>query len=628
MIFLGVVAVAARSRGASLAAVYGATVAIYGYALVVTFMALLGIPWQVVNLLLALAAVIAIAAPAVRGHVLSGLRDVGHTVRRSWGAVTIMGVIVLIHVSVAVIKPEISVDGQLYHGSALVNLIQQGSLWGWSVTNEFVYYTDLTMAGGVNLATFTGQARFDDALQIPHLVLLLLVVQWALRARFASAFTRTSLAALIATAPVIWLQPRILYVDLAYGAAIAAIILILALVRTLTVRDLLVLGVLVGSVFATKPTGILTGILLGVAVIVVAVIRRRGTPLRTTVGAIAIGFGPTLLMAASFYVRNLVQFNNPVYPVELKVGPLTFPGIIDFGVFSAAEKGSGGLFDPLRLISYFGSLGDGMINGITNLDYDPRSGGYGFVPLAVLIIAAVVIASQIIARRASGPVPRTWPAQLVIAAIALPIVAVQPMSYDARYLIGSTVALLVAVLLTAVGHLPRPIELLAGIAALTFAFGQVIWSERTLVSGAGTALELRELSPEWQAATPGNPWGDSYRTGWIPDTECVTIALQTSGGLTRSGMAEGSYFATFPYALYGDQLCNDVMPVTLNGRDADSPANAAAIQRADFAVLYSSDVDEWLEAYPARAECLRPLDEIDADETYTEQTTVLVDTCR
>lgn len=627
-IFVGVLALTSRARGVALAAVYGGTAAVYGYALVVSFTSLLGLPWQVTNVLGALALSIAALVPSVREELVSGLLEALGAIRRSWGPVVIISVVVLAHASVAVIKPEFSVDGQLYHGTVLAELLQNGSLWGWHATNEFVYYTDLTMAGGVNLATFTGEARFDDALQIPHLVVLILLVQWALRTRFASTFTRVSLAVLIASAPVIWLQPRVMYVDLAYGTAVAAVVLLLALRRTLRIPDLVVLGILVGAVFATKPTGILTGVLLGVAVIVVAVVRRRSTPTRATIGALAAGLLPALLLATAFYVRNLVQFGNPVFPVALKVGPLTLPGIIDFGVFSAAEEGSGGILDPARILSYLGSLGYGMVHGVTKLDYDPRTGGFGYVPLVVLVIAVALVVIQFVARRrGSGAASRTWPSQVAIVAVALPIVAVQPMAYDARYLIGPTVALLVAVLLTSVSRLPRPIELVAGVLALSFAFVQVLWTERTLLGGAGSALELRTLGPEWQAPAPGNPWGESTRTDWLPADECVTIAVQTSGGLTASGMSEGSYLATFPYALYGDELCNRVLPITLRDRDADDPLNRSALLAADYLVIYRDDADEWIDALGDAGDCLREVDRIPADTVYTEPVAVLEDAC-
>lgn len=613
----------ARRRSASFAVLVAGVVAVYGYALVVAFCALIGLPWQVVNLLLLLALLI-IAASPVRGAVLAGLAAILPAARRARGALTVVGVVVLLQASIAVVKPELSIDGQLYHGPALVNILQNGTLWGWSAANEYMYYTDLTMAGGVNLATFTGVATFDDALQLPHLLLFIALVNWALGSRLSSPLARTAIGVLLASSTVIWVQPRILYVDLAYGVAVAAVILISVLAPRLAALELAVLGILLGAIFATKPTGILTGILLIVAVVVITLLRRRDDPVRVRVGALALGLLPPLALATSFYVRNLVAFGNPVYPVKATFGPLVLPGIIDLSVFASGDRGTG-LVDPGRIVTYAASLGSGVLHGVTKLDYDPRGGGYGFVPLALALIALALLVVQLIPRNRGGVRP-VWGAQLTIVALGLVILTIQPATYDTRYVIGPTAVFVVAGFLTAVGRIPHPAQLVVGVVALVLATGQIAWNEKTVYPGVSTVLQLRSLPPGQQATTPGNPWGTADSMSWLPDDECVTIAVQTAGGITAVGMSEGSEFAALPYALYGDRLCNEVDVIQLRDRDADSPENESAVQRADFLVVYRDDIDTWIDAYPRLEECGAVVDEIRGTEMFPKRLSVIA-TC-
>lgn len=616
--------------GLSRSLVHGGVIAVFGYALVINLLLLVAVPWQVANVLLALSVGCLFLIRTVRKALRAGSEPVRTALRSSRGAVAIVLAMILFQVFVTAIEPELSIDGQLYHGPVLANIVQSGTLWGWAVPNQYVYYTDLTMTGGVNLATFTGDARFDDALQIPHLVLLVFIINWALSARMRSAFARVSLAALIVSAPVIWLQPRILYVDVAYGAAVAGAIFFVVLVREYRRVDILVAGVLLSAVFATKPTGILTGLVLFAALVVAVILRRRGlSTRRLTARDLVIGLGVPLAMGTAAYVRNFVQFGNPVYPVQANFGPISLPGILDLSVFASGERGNG-LIDPSRWVTYARNIGWGMTHGVTKLDYDPREGGFGYVPLLVLVIAIVLIVLQLQARRRASIAGLTfgdWKPQAAVIAIAAVILVVQPSTFDARYVIGPTVVLLTAALMTSVARLPSIVGIVAGVVAVGLAFSQVVWTERTMFPGLNVVAYLTGAPASAQPITPGNPWGESTRTAWMPtdDDGCITIAVQTAGGVTSSGMSESSYLGTFTYGLYGQQLCNRVYPIALGANGKPSQADGASA--ADFLVLYSADVVKWERALPDLADCLTLVYTIDGDDNYTEDETVLRNTC-
>jgi len=620
-----------RTRSLSRAAVDGAIVAVPGFALIVALFALFSVPWQLVDVILAVAIASGFVSRRLRILVAHGLLRVRRGARGALAAIVVIASSAIFQLVVAVLKPEMSIDGQLYHGPTLAEIVGTGSLWNWRVPNQYMYYTDVSMAGGANLAAFSGRAIFDDALQVPDMVLLVLVCNWALSRRFSSPLLRVSMATLIIAAPVIWLQARILYVDLAYGAVVAGAILFVVLVSRFSRFDLVISGILIGAVFATKPTGILTGVLLVGTMVITVIVRRRKTVRRTVVDLV-VGIGIPVMLSMSFYLRNLISFGNPVYPVTVSLGPIRLPGILDLSVFTSGDRGNG-LADPSRLLSYVHSLVTGMLHGVTKLDYDPRAGGYGYVTDLVIGIAVGLIAAQLLGRlgnRSSSPFgPSTWRAQLGLLGLAAAVIVIQPSSFDSRYVIGPTVVLFVAILMTSVGPLPHGVQVVAAILALVSAAGQTWWTERHMYPGLGVISYLSAAPGEAQPLTPGNPWRANPDVAWMADQpqSCLTIALQTRGGVTPSGMSERSLLGTFPYGLYGPDLCNKLFPVTLPSSGRPSAAAIRDVRNAEFVVLYSADVDRWKQAAPELVGCLHLLVMVPASAGYPVAERIYSNTC-
>lgn len=633
-LFASIYLLASPRRGRSVALLYAAMVAVNGYGLVLLGAMLLGLPWQSANLLLAAAGAVALVAlaPRLRRPWSAALP----LLRRHWGAIAIATAILLVHVVAATLAPELSIDGQLYHGPALAQLVQQGTIWGWETPNQYIYYTDLTMVGGINLATFTGPAVFDNGLQIPHLVILMLAINAALRLRFAASWVRLALTALLICAPVVWIQPRILYVDVAYAAAIVALVVMIAAIPHTRTLDLVVAATAAAAIVAIKPTGLLTGALLILAFFVVTVRRARAAGIRpgAAIGRLLLVFAPAGVLAAGFYLRNFVVFGNPVYPVRTKFGPVELPGIIDLSVFASGERGSG-LVDPFRWFSYAANIADGAVRGVLKVDYDPRSGGFGHMPLVVLILAAALIVAQTVLARRRPPAaaeatrPSTWRPQAWMAGAALVILLVQPATFDSRYVIGPTLLLGMALLVTSVTPArARIVEVVAASLALAFVVGQVVWTERAVFPGLSDIRALRSLPEVYQPITPGGVWGRGEAIAWLPDDECYDIALQTSGGVSAEGMRESTVLSTLPYALYGPSLCNDVQPMQIenygrNGFRMDDP-----IPVADFLLLYSEDMERWRLLAPDAAECWSRVQEVPGTDAFPTDVVVLRNDCR
>lgn len=627
---------AAPRRGRSIAALYAAVAAVDGYALVLLGGMTVGLRWQAANLVLLVAcALVVIRSRSLRSALRRSPRAVLAVAKSQWVPFVLVGAAFLLQASAVLLSPELSVDGQLYHGPALAQMVQTGWVWGWDAPNPYMFYTDLAMVSGLNLATFAGDTWFDNGVQLPHLLVLVLAVQAALRSRFRRAGVRATFALLIVAAPVIWLQGRVLYVDVAFGAAVATLAFLIVESRRPAVGDLLIAGVAGAAVLSIKPNGILTAGLLLVIYAVVAIQRRSSGP-RLVEARVAVTTLATMavpcLFALGFYVRNLVSFSNPVFPVTTSIGPVRLPGAIDLSVFASGERGSG-FVDPGRLVSFGENLAHGAAAGVTKLDYDPRSGGFGHVPLMILALVASILLAQLLWIRFTHTRPRPWGQwpwrkQVALVCVAAALLLVQPATFDSRYVIGPFVILSVALLLSAVTPVPpRVIDTVAAALALVLVVGQVAWTESNMYPGFADLAELPSLSAQWQPATPGNIWGESADMAWLApdDGDCVTIVVETLGGVQAEGLVERSKFGTLPYALYGEGLCNRVLPVELAEFEA-SALEENPLGGADYLLLYQEHLARW-EAIASPGSCWLDVGAVSASEAYPQGVTVIQNTC-
>ncbi|WP_157549714.1 hypothetical protein [Microbacterium sp. Leaf288] len=628
-VFIVVYLLIAPSRGRSLALLFAAVAGVYGYGLVLAGLAAIGLPWQITNLVCAVVLVIIASTPRVRRQLVRSSGGLGRWTSAAWPSAAIIAALVAIQVLAVVITPELSIDGQLYHGPILAQLLQTGTLWGWHSPNQYMFYTDLTMMGGVNLAAFTGATVFDNGIQLPHLVILLLALNVMLARRFSRPWVRVAFGALIVSAPVIWLQPRILYVDVAYGAAVAALMIVILVVKRVGAPEMILAGTIAAAILATKPAGILTSALLLVVWLATAFLRRRGAGgWWAALWPVIVGAATPMVLGLAFYARNLVSFGNPVYPVKASFGPLHFNGVVDFSIFVSGDRGSG-LVDPGRLITYLGSIATGMLHGVAKPDYDPRAGGFGYVPLAVILLTAAVLVAQLVLfllRRRDDRAAWPWRLQLGAVGLVAATLMIQPSAYDARYVVGPTVVLLGAVVLSSFLAV-RVVDVVAAVCALVIASVQIAWTEANAYPGLHVAKDLRTLGESAQPSTPGNPWGAGSGSSWLPQDGCSTIAIETLGGVKEWGNAEQTMLSALPYSLYGDRLCNLVVPMELAALEAGT-ATVDPVRSADFLVLYAGTEDQWRERYPEQAACWEQLQTVPSSGMFPTASSVFVNACR
>jgi hypothetical protein len=535
---------------------------------------------------------------------------------------------------IALLKPEVSIDGQLYHGPILGELISSNSIWGWIPLNQYVYYTDLTSVGGINLATFTGSTYFDDALQIPFLALLFLSINYVLSPRLRSPFLRFSIAFLISSAPVIWLQPRILYVDLAYAVAIVIPVFVITRRKKLDNYDLLIAIISIAGVLATKPSGLAAGLFLFSILFFRYIF---GSDQRLFSKRIMYFFCisiPVMVAGSLIYVRNLISFGNPIYPIKFSSSVINLPGIIDFNVFASGSRGTG-VADLSRINDYFGSMFLGVFRGIQKFDYDPRDGGFGYIPLAVVAIVCLfqilqLSVSVFTGKKLRNPFTLT---SVYMALIALVLTAIQPSSFDSRYVIAPTVILLCSIALINFEIETHKIHTIVASFAVFLAVLQIIWTEVNMYPGINSIRELKHLSSEWQPVTPGNLWGDSSKMSWLENAKnnCSSISVEYSGGLTENGMNEPSFLGVFSYGLYGKYLCNRVIPrIYAQNKPIENDQlqkRYSLIENDDFFILYTSHMAEWKSKLNNFDNCWETVQEIKGTDDYLEALTVLKNKC-
>ncbi len=161
-----------------------------------------------------------------------------------------------------------------------------------------------------------GHDRYLDLAQAPFAIAACAGAA-SLARRVGAAATRSiGYAVAYLAVPVVALQIPTGYVDLIY-----ACFLILAAVFAsgeLDARRAVLFGLSAGLLLATKPTAPPTVVLLLLAFAVRCLRRRRLPLLLVAAGLVACG--------SWSYVRNLIEFGNPLWPITISVGPLHFQG--------------------------------------------------------------------------------------------------------------------------------------------------------------------------------------------------------------------------------------------------------------------------------------------------------------
>jgi hypothetical protein len=567
-------------------------------ALLATWMLLFGMPIEVGRL----AAILSLGALAAR---LAANRDKGEgratvpAVR--WTLAIPFALVFGVQIVGASLKPESSIDGLLYHGPTLANIMSTGSLFGWSSANQYVFYTDLQMVTTALWLDLTEIVWMEDAVQAPFVPLAALAVYVLSSQTSRYQLTRAWLSSASVVAPVIWAQARVLYVDVAAGALLASGVALLVVGwRTRESSVAVVAALAFGGAMATKPSAVFAGAVcfgLGILLLMWA----RSARLYIAYGLAAV------LAAAPFFLRNLVSFGNPFFPVATEVGPLRFEGIIDSSLFYGAGGQPVGVFSLGRIAYFAQNLWVGMLQGSPRWLYDPREGGFGRTPLffaAVLAVFVVVVLLMNLARRGAWDRSRfRIPdlGSLVVLLSAVGITFFTPNVSDSRYVIASYL-LLCGFGFSLFSILPQFSVVDLGFCLIIAAvvLGGIYRSEANMRFGVWESVQLKREELTYNTGIEGAAlsYGNSF--AWLRDTDCPRILAQTSGGLTPSGMPQEGLLTTYQYGLWGNNLCNGVTFVPISDPVAapsiiGSAETLQQITGVDFIVANDRDTELWVE---------------------------------
>ncbi len=295
------------------------------------------------------------------------------------------------------IKPMWEIDGLLYHGPSIANLLQHGSLFGWDSPTPWIFYPNLAAVGGAAMAVVTRSLSFLDATQAPFLVIIGMVT-WAWAGRGRPKPLVGAIAAMAVLAPAAFVQGRALYVDVVYCAALITGIWLVGLWISRRSRAYLALGMLfMGSAAAVKPAGVLITIGIAAIALLIMLVRRRHGWLVTTVAAIV----PAVVGGAPFYLRNLIEFRNPLYPISVNIGGIHLNGLADISLFtdSAAPPQLASLPGP---IGFFRNILYGITEAPSPIIYDSRIGAFGAIGAILGVMLLVAIAATL------WPSPDRW----------------------------------------------------------------------------------------------------------------------------------------------------------------------------------------------------------------------------
>jgi hypothetical protein len=358
--------------------------------------------------------------------------------------------------------------------------------------------------------------------------------------------------ALFVLAPIVQAQATSNYVDLfVAGLFLAGLYLLCKAVPdhdsgpSAWSPTYLVLGGCAGGLaLGGKPTGLILGLVLAVALVAgIVVVRRRARTGVRPARIVALFLVPMLVLGGFWYGRNLIEHGNPVYPGEVRVlGERVFsgPGV----ALTAPPAGS----EPVAILKSWGHDLTRIFQGSTEKYHreDETEGGMGLVwlLLGLPLLASLVIG---LARRHS---PLVWTFLFPLALLF----ALQPYRWWSRFTIALLAPGLVAVVVFVDTGRSRALTL--AVRSLTLVFAAVaVWLGSSHVArwdhdyGVGDTIEL--AGRPGSQRTLGSLFLPSFR--WVDHVEpgariAVAIPVVINRDQCPGGICED---LPFFYGLYG-----------------------------------------------------------------------------
>ena len=329
--------------------------------------------------------------------------------------------------------------------------------------------------------------------------------------------------------PVVYLQMAANYVDVAFAALFLAATYLAFAPRSWSA--VLAAALAFAAYVATKPSGPATFALVVAALAVRVRTRDHAMKLGALVAlVVALGMGR--------YLENYLAYGNPIWPVRLSLGPISFQG-----PGTMAELVQCGMPEAVKALSPVARVLASWTTVFTPYVYDMRLGGFGPVFAFLLLPLTIVVLAR--ARRLDR---RAWVALVALAPLATPGV------FWARYTIATAGALL-AVVCAGTQTFSRASRRGLDAALLVAALAGVVLATPGLTGGGPDLWTLASVAPEIRAAHvsadgAGREWADArarVRPGGVlaydasvnlvgqlwpasPGTRAVLVPPWTGGG--------------------------------------------------------------------------------------------------
>jgi hypothetical protein len=489
--------------------------------------------------------------------------------------------------ALVLLLPPYAYDGLSYHLTAVAEWIQRRDLVADPLSLCCAHYPgngEITFAW---LQLLLGNDTLVDGAQLPFAILGAVAV--AGLARHVGVRDSYAIAAgcLFFLTPIVIQQTTANYVDVIVAASSLAAIYFLVRAhegeRPLT--SLALAGAAAGLAGGVKPTGIaLVAVLVVLLVLHAAVLVRRGLLDPTAVLVRLVAFAaPVVVVGGYWYLRNAVDFGNPVYPFHVGVaGTTIFAGTRDVNDILTVPDGLRG--EPSWKLVAHSWWSDVLFWRHGAYTYETRLGGLGplwtwlGLPLGLATLAAAV-------RR------RSLELLTLAAAVVVPIL-VLPYQWWSRFTIP----------LAALGAVGIAFTL----SRLRSDTGRVVlMGAVTLLACAGIALSLAHVDPAGRgrvltlsdlAKLSSKPGGDrtigalffpEYR--WVDGVSgTATIGVQLEAPQIR-----------FVYPLFGTNLGRHVL--RLNAASAGELEREVRTERIDYLLVgRGSRYDRWARSSPSR----------------------------
>lgn len=330
----------------------------------------------------------------------------------------------------------------------------------------------------------------DDALldlgQVPFAITAAVVVAAMARRAGASAPRAAAWGAVFLAVPLVALQMATSYVDIAY----AALLLASAYFATgrLAAPDAWLWALSAGFLLASKPCAPPAVAILSLVVLVRSV--RDGHGVR---GLLAVTLA--MVLGGERYLANLVTHGNPIWPVGMRLGPLTLPGWDNADTLYMQ-----GVPEPYAHYGWARRVLASLFTEPGLYIYDARLGGFG--PLFTCVLVPLVLVGALGGRRRHVLFPA-----LLVAACTL----ATPAAHCLRYALALPAALLAFAVVTSDGWKDGP----RGAADLAVAAMAALGLWRALPGYTGGGPSLRSalaMTPEARASVASV---DGHERQWI-----------------------------------------------------------------------------------------------------------------